>query len=75
MMAVASRISEPKWVSIVKDPAAALWLIRCTKPCQPAGHCMHGPEGRHAPHCWLGSATTQAGAEAMAHRHGYGVTQ
>lgn len=68
-------IPEPRWVSIVKDPAAALWFLKCTKSCRPEGFCMTGPEGRHEPHCYLGGARSEEGARALAGSCGYGVTQ
>ena len=72
--AVRSRIPEPKWVTIHKDPCAALWFLKCTVPCRPEGWCMRGPEGRHAPHCYLAGAMTEEGARKLADRCGYGIT-
>lgn len=72
--AALARFPEPRWVSIHKDPSAALWFLKCTTPCRPQGFCMSGPEGRHASHCYLGGAMSEEGARVLAERCGYGVT-
>ena len=63
-------------VVIVRDTASPLWVLRCVKPCGASGDgewCMRGPDGRHPPHCYLGSGLSQDGAAAVAARWRYEV--
>jgi hypothetical protein len=60
----------PRRVAVTRDTSSPLWVIRCAQPCQPAGWCMNGPEGKHPPHCYLGASFTAAGAALLALRNG-----
>jgi hypothetical protein len=62
-----------KRVAVTRDTCSPLWVIRCAQPCQPAGWCMNGPEGKHPPHCWLLGSMTEEGARSSAARLGYEV--
>jgi hypothetical protein len=66
----------PRRVTIRPDTSSPLWVIRCVHPCH-ASHdgefCMRGPDGRDAPHCYLGGAPDLARADAMARGCGYEV--
>lgn len=66
-----SAMHQARTVTILRDAQAPLWFLRCVAPCQPAGWCMRGPEGLHAPHCYLGGSMTEAGAKALVARYGY----
>ena len=58
-------------VRIIKDPTSPLHYLRCAKPCSGPEWCMVGPDGREAPHCYLGGALTADGALRLAKRCGY----
>lgn len=61
-----------KRVVILRDTCAPLWFIRCEKPCGDDGQwCMRGPEGRHAPHCWIGCGSDREKVAQMAERGGH----
>lgn len=55
-------------LTIVRDDASPLWVVRCAAPCGRRGArwCQGADYGLEL--CWLGSSLTREGAEAIRER-------